>query len=222
MVVLMLVTACGNGQDEVMPVRESARIVIVTDEGVRLRAARTDRVAVEGRVRARWSEGSATLDLSCPEHGGCERMPTVTVPLAASVTVSAHNAGIEASGVTGALELTTVNGDIVVTGVGNDDATLRMITQNGSVRGVSQRAAALDAQTTNGDLILVCDTSPARLNAATTNGSVRVTLPSGGPPYAVATSTDHGQTHVTVPTLGQAPHQLSLRTVNGDLSALAG
>jgi hypothetical protein len=60
------------------------------------------------------------------------------------------------------------------------------------------------------------------LTTASVNGSVRVTLPAGSPSYAVTTNTDHGQARVTVPTAPDADHQLSRRTTNGDLSALAG
>ncbi|GAA3201224.1 DUF4097 family beta strand repeat-containing protein [Actinocorallia longicatena] len=202
---------------------DGGRTVVITENGVRLRGVSGDRITVDGRVAARWSPGSSTLDLRCPENGAaCDPMPVVSVPAGTAVTVTARNAGIEASGLTGSLDLTTVNGDVVVAGPGDDGAPLRLATQNGSVRVASQRAASVEALTTNGDVVLGCATAPARVTATTVNGSVRLTLPPAAPPYAVTAATEHGRTSVTVPTSPSADRHLTLRTTNGDLTALSG
>lgn len=109
-------------------------------------------------------------------------MPAVGVPAGVSVTVTARNAGIDVAGVASALDLTTVNGDVTVARSGLDDATVRLATRNGSVRAGTLKSAHLHAETVNGDVTLGSTTSPSRLDAATTNGSVRVALPTTRPP----------------------------------------
>ncbi|NSL43897.1 hypothetical protein [Streptomyces sp. 8P21H-1] len=111
-----------------------ADLVISTDGGVRLRPADSDRAGVDRHVRHTWShrDGTWLLDLSCPARGDradageCPRMPAVEVPADTSVTVSARNAGIDVAGVSAALRLTTVNGDVTVTGSGRPDAAVRL------------------------------------------------------------------------------------------------
>jgi DUF4097 and DUF4098 domain-containing protein YvlB len=148
-------------------------------------------------------------------------MPEVDVPPDTTVTVSARNAGIDAAGVSAALRLTTVNGDVTVTRSGRQGATLWLGTRNGSVRADGARAARLHAETVNGDVVLACATSPSRVSADTTNGSVRVTVPHGGPAYRIAATTDNGRPSIAVPTAGAGDDRgMTLTTVNGDVTAV--
>ncbi|WP_413760544.1 DUF4097 family beta strand repeat-containing protein [Streptomyces sp. MMBL 11-3] len=227
-------------------VARGAGLVISTDNGVRLRPADGDRAEVGGDVRHAWSHRGDTwvLDLSCPARDGseaedrygdgndaedgngdergreCPRMPEVRVPDGVSVTVSARNAGIDVAGVSAALDLTTVNGDVTVVESGRKDAAVRLETRNGSVRAHTLRAGELHATTVNGDVTLGCATSPDGVGAVSTNGSVRVTVPHGAPAYRVAATTDNGRPKVTVPTGGgDDGRSMTLTTVNGDVTA---
>lgn len=227
-----------------IPSSDGTELVIRTDNGVRLRPADDDRVGVDERVRTDWShrDGTWVLDLSCPGHdggsawadrpdggrdggsagGACPRTPEVTVPAGTAVTVSARNAGIDAAGVSGALDLTTVNGDVTVDRSGARDAVVRLATRNGSVRAGGLLAARLHARTVNGDVVLGCGTAPSGVGAATTNGSVRVTVPHDAPAYRVTATTDNGGPTVSVPTTGaEAGREMTLSTVNGDVTAAA-
>ncbi|MGW2839809.1 DUF4097 family beta strand repeat-containing protein [Streptomyces sp. NPDC001493] len=217
------------------------RLVITTENGVRLRPADGERAATDQRIRARWSHRGDTwvLDLTCRDadgddgdgddgdrdgdsarDGACPRMPSVDVPAVASVTVTARNAGIDVAGVASPLDLTTVNGDVTVVRSGRDGATVRLTTRNGSVRAGDLRSGRLDAGTVNGDVTLANATAPSPLTAATTNGSVRVSLPHTAPAYRVAATTRNGTTSVTLPTTADATGPgLTLRTVNGDATA---
>ncbi|GAA2958428.1 MULTISPECIES: DUF4097 family beta strand repeat-containing protein [Streptomyces] len=121
------------------------------------------------------------------------------------------------------MDLTTVNGDVVVVGSGLRDADVRLTTRNGSVRADAVDSARLHAETVNGDVTLTAGTSPVRLVAATTNGSVRVTLPDDAPVYRSEATTDNGRTSVTVPGPGPGEHPrhgMTLTTVNGDVDAV--
>lgn len=230
-----LVAACGGQADPGAPaggappvLRPGAHLVITTGDGVRLRPADGDRAVTEARIGSGWShrDGLWVLDLSCPRHEGhedgrCPRMPAVGVPAGVSVTVTARNAGIDATGITAGLDLTTVDGDVTVTRSGEDDATVRLVTRNGSVRTGALRAAGVHAATENGDVTLGSATSPARVTASTTNGSVRVSLPHGAPAYDVAATTRNGRASVAVPAATRENgHEMRLSTVNGDVTAV--
>ncbi|MEU5098013.1 DUF4097 family beta strand repeat-containing protein [Streptomyces sp. NPDC020996] len=203
--------------------------MITTDDGLRLRAADGRRVTVDDRTRRHWShhDGTWTLDLSCAgrrrDGAPCPRMPEVDVPGGVSVTVTARNAGIDVSGVAAALDLTTVNGDVMVTRSGRADAAVRLATRNGSVRATALEAGRLHAGTVNGDVVLACATAPSYVTGATTNGSVDVTVPHDTPAYRVTADTGNGRAVVAVPTraAGRA-RTMTLTTVNGDVDARRG
>jgi putative adhesin len=202
------------------------RIVIDTDNGVRLRPAAGVAVTVEDGPTLQWSNGgpTTTLDLACSSGRGdalpCPRMPVVRIPATTAVTVVARNAGIDVSGMTGDLDLTTVNGDVTADRSGRADATVRLVTRNGSVRTTALRAGHLRAETVNGDIVLGCDSAPSQVSAVTVNGSARLAVPRGAAPYRVEAATANGLTDVTVPTEGPADgRSISLSTVNGDVSA---
>ncbi|MFJ1967759.1 DUF4097 family beta strand repeat-containing protein [Streptomyces sp. NPDC087903] len=231
LVILPLVGACGGGNHTGTggdrPIgRPGTRLVITTDNGLRLRPADGDRVDVDRNVGHHWTHDGDTwvMDLSCAREKDaddrCPRMPEVDVPSGVGVTVTARNAGIDAAGVSGALDLTTVNGDVTVTRAGDGDATVRLSTRNGSVRAVAVRAGALHAATVNGDVVLTCATSPTGVSAVTTNGSVGVLVPHDAPAYRVTARTDNGRPSVTVPTdAARDDRTMTLTTVNGDVGA---
>lgn len=205
------------------------RLLITTDGGLRLRPADGRRAVVDDRAERRWShrDGSWVLDLSCDDRfrdaGRCPRMPLVLVPADVGVTVTARNAGIDVAGVTAALDLTTVNGDVTVARSGQAAAAVKLATRNGSVRAAALDAGRVSARTVNGDVELTCSAPPSAVTATTTNGSVGVTVPPGGPAYRVTATTDNGRTRIGIPTggTGRAP-TVHLATVNGDVEAHTG
>ncbi|MFD9323037.1 DUF4097 family beta strand repeat-containing protein [Streptomyces sp. NPDC060053] len=206
--------------------RSGTRLVVTTENGLLLRPADGRRVTVDDRADGDWSHDGDTwtLDLSCTdrerERGeeACPRMPYVKVPGGVSVTVSARNAGVDVAGLAAALDVTTVNGDVTVTRSGKDDAPVRLATRNGSVRATALDAGRLHAATTDGDVILACASAPSGVTAATTNGSVGVTVPHDAPAYLVTAGTDNGRATVGVPASDdrQGP-AMTLTTVNGDV-----
>ncbi|MEV0093975.1 DUF4097 family beta strand repeat-containing protein [Streptomyces sp. NPDC050738] len=233
-----LLAACGGGSDEHSDGQGSfgaaelsggdggAHIMITTDNGLRLRPTDGSRATVDQDIDHHWSHHDHTwvLDLTCTTDDDgdrpCPRMPEVDVPDGAAVTVRARNAGIDAAGVDAALDLTTVNGDVVVDGSGRADAPMRLVTRNGSVRTSAVRASQLHAATVNGDVLAQCATSPRHITAATTNGSVDTAVPHDSPTYRVTATTDNGRAYVTLPT-GEASSDrtMALTTVNGDVRA---
>ncbi|MFD8573167.1 DUF4097 family beta strand repeat-containing protein [Streptomyces sp. NPDC059639] len=202
------------------PASSGARLVITTENGLRLRPTDGDRVTVDDGVDHHWSHRDRTwvLDLTC--KGQCPRMPRVSVPDETAVTVVARNAGIDAAGVPGALDLTTVNGDVTVADSGADGAAVRLTTRNGSVRASGVRARSLAAETVNGDVVLGCADAPRHLSATTVNGTASAVLPHDAPAYRTTATTDNGRPYVSVPAEGAAADRtLTLSTVNGDVRA---
>ncbi|MEU6356277.1 DUF4097 family beta strand repeat-containing protein [Streptomyces sp. NPDC047072] len=225
LLLLPLAGACGGHHDEgaLRMAADARHLLIATDNGVRLRPADGDRVQVDDRVDGHWAHHDDvwTLDLSCSDKAGdCPRMPYVDVPDDTSVTVTARNAGVDVAGISAALDVSTVNGDVTVTRSGDERAAVRLSTRNGSVRATSLAAGRLHAATTNGDVTLSCTTAPSRVAATTVNGSVDVTVPSDAPAYWITATTDNGRVTTSVPT-GHADRDrtMTLTTVNGDVGA---
>ncbi|MGW4322029.1 DUF4097 family beta strand repeat-containing protein [Streptomyces sp. NPDC004684] len=242
---LLALTACGHGGDpppgavhsgrggqfEKAALADGSRLLITTQGGVRVVGTDDDRVTVDDATLARW-DGDAdtrTLDLPCAEgddraRDNCGGMPLVHVPAGVTLTVRARDAGIDVSDVRGALSLSTVNGDVTVQDSGTKGARQRLVTRNGSVRATGLAARDVGAETVNGDVDLLCATSPDTLDGVSRNGSVRVTLPVDAPPYATDTNTVNGRSVVDVPAAASADrrHRLTLRTVNGDAEAHLG
>lgn len=239
LLVLCALTACdrdgGDGGDlfDRASLADGSRLLVTTEGGVRVVGTDDEHVTVDEATPARWDADAAvpTLDLLC-DHGdrrtedNCGGMPLVQVPAGVTLTVRARNAGVEVDGVRGRLTLSTVNGDVTVHDSGAKDARLHLETRNGSVRADGLAARGVSAETVNGDVDLRCATSPGTLDGVTRNGSVRVTLPAGGPPYDTDASTVNGRTVVDVPApaAGSADdrRRLTLRTVNGDTEVRRG
>ncbi|WP_353945472.1 DUF4097 family beta strand repeat-containing protein [Streptomyces sp. HUAS MG91] len=218
-----VLVGCGDSPTAPGDLRSAAsgtRLVVTTGNGLRLRPTDGDRVTVDDGVGHRWSHRDHTwvLDLTC--EGQCPRMPRVGVPDDTAVTVVARNAGIDAAGIPGALDLTTVNGDVTVADSGADGAAVRLTTRNGSVRATGVRARSLAAETENGDVALDCADAPRRLSATTVNGTASAVLPHDAPAYRTTAATDNGHSFVSVPAEGaSAGRTLTLSTVNGDVRA---
>ncbi|MEU6479425.1 DUF4097 family beta strand repeat-containing protein [Streptomyces sp. NPDC047017] len=220
-----------RGTFEKATLASGSRLVITTQGGVRVVGTDDDSVTVDDTTLARWSgDGNThTLDLPCDEsddraRDNCGGMPLVHVPSGVTLTVRARNAGVDVSDVRGELSLSTVNGDVTVQDSGTKGARQHLVTRNGSVHATGLQARDVGAETVNGDVDLLCTTSPDTLDGVTRNGSVRVTLPADAPPYATDTSTVNGRSTTDIPPAAATDHRhrLTLRTVNGDTEAHRG
>ncbi|WP_406286117.1 DUF4097 family beta strand repeat-containing protein [Streptomyces sp. NBC_00209] len=242
LVPLLVLTACGHGGADprsgdfrTASLARGDRLVITTEGGVRVVGTDGDHVTVDDSVLAHGDDGDGdtyTLDLPCDEgdarddraRDNCGGMPLVRVPAGVTLTVRARNAGIDVSDVRGGLSLSTVNGDITVQDSGAKGARQHLVTRNGSVRATGLRGLGIDAETVNGDVDVRCATAPDTLSGVTRNGSARVTLPAGTPPYATDAHTVNGRSTSDIPAAEPTDHahRLTLRTVNGDTEARRG
>ena len=131
---------------------DGSRLVITTQGGARVVGTDDGGVSVDGTTLARWGgDGSThTLDLPCDQgddraRDNCGGMPLIRVPSGVTLTVRAHDAGIDVSDVRGELSLSTVNGDVTVRDSGTKGARQHLVTRNGSVRATGLAAREVGA-----------------------------------------------------------------------------
>ncbi len=166
-------------------------------------AGRVRVLAEGGRIR---SEGPPALD-----DASWSVSVDLMVPREYGLNLTTVNGGISITDVRGRLEFRTTNGGVSLTDVGGD---VRGRTTNGGVTvrlsGDGWHGQGLDVQTQNGGVRLhVPDGYSARLEAATTNGSVRCAIP-----VTVQGAISHRISAV----LGQGGAPLTLATVNGGVT----
>jgi Putative adhesin len=208
------------------------RVVIDVEAGsVRLTAGPPGVVEVDRRLRndslrkPRPSElfQGRTLVLrdGCARSGVmifCESRYDLRVPPDLDFTVVNHAGGVRASGLAGPLDLRGDNGGITVDGA---TRTLRLRTSDGAITATNLRSTDVLARTSSGGIRLGFRVAPERVDAVTSDASVRLTVPAGSGPYDVEQHTTDGRTSVGVPTDPAATRKLTLRTSSGDISVQA-
>lgn len=184
-----LTLGSGHGQVDVAGVDADVRVE--TSHGSILLtdvAGAAEAVTGHGRVEATGVGGDLLVDTS---HGSVHLHD-----VAGPVEVWTGHGSVELSQVAGDLVVETSHGAIDASGTGG--AAIRLISGHGDVEfapTVPPRTAALD----------------------TSHGDVTVALPSGAPPYAIATDTSDRAADIQVPTDPAADHRLDLRTGHGDI-----
>jgi hypothetical protein len=133
-----------------------------------------------GRIRIESSGGTIAADGPATGHRQSWSVSYLLfVPRRSDLTVETHNGPIAVAGVSGRMELRAVNGPLVLDGVGGD---VHGRTDNGplnvTLHGRSWEGAGLDAETTNGPVVLtVPDGYSARLETGTVNGPMELDIP---------------------------------------------
>jgi hypothetical protein len=205
-----------------------ARLVIDAEVNtVRLTAGRPGVVEVDRHLKndslrkprpfERLQGQTLTLRDGCPRSGlttFCEGNYDLRVPPDLDLRVVNHSGGVRASGLTGPLDLQGDNGGISVDGA---TGLLRLHTSDGTIRTTNLRSTDLQASTTNSGITLSFLVAPGRVDARTSNASIRLTVPAGSGPYAVQQHTSNGTTSIQVKTDPAAIRELVLRTSNGDI-----
>jgi hypothetical protein len=204
------------------------RLVIDAEGGtVRITAGRPGVVEIDRHLRndayrkpkpvERLQGATLLLRDGCPRSGVtifCEGRYDLRLPPDLDLKVVNHAGGVHTSGLVGPLDL---RGDSA--GVTVDGATrlLRLQTSNGTIGAVNLRSADVEATTSNSGVTLSFLVAPERVDAATSNASIHVTVPAGSGPYAVQPRTSNGGTRIEVRTDPAATRKLVLRTSNGDI-----
>ncbi len=185
-----------------------SRIVVDTSTGsVELRAgAAGSPVAVERRTRSALGSSPTssetvagdvlTLRARCRGFGLCGVAYTVTVPPGTAVAVDTSTGSVEASGLTGDLEVTTSTGSIELLGL---------------------RSARVAAQASTGSVELGFAAPPQDVRAETSTGSVEIVVPADGTAYAVQSSTSVGSSEVSVPVDSSSSRRIDARASTGSV-----
>ena len=142
----------------------------------------------------------------------CDVDLTVAVPAGLAVTASADSGDITASDLD-ALTLHADSGNLQVNG---GSGLLHLSTDSGQITGVAMDASDVNASANSGSISLDFARAPADVSIQDNSGDVTVTVPSGGPAYAVSAHSDSGSTSVEVPTDPTSTHDISISVHSGN------
>ncbi|MBW8805441.1 MAG: DUF4097 family beta strand repeat protein [Catenulisporales bacterium] len=164
----------------------------------------------EGRAQIQWKgehgrraalrqsveNGVLTLAKDC-SSGGCGPVNIdLRVPANVSVQVTTSDGSVEVANVTGAVDLTSSDGELRASGLGSGDASF---------------------QTTNGTVSAEFTGAPARIRAGTTNADVHITT-DGKTTYYDSVQTTNGSQSLTNPQDRFAADEIDVTTSNGNVS----
>ena len=142
----------------------------------------------------------------------CDVDLTVAVPAGLAVTASAGSGDITASDLD-ALTLHADSGNLQVNG---GSGLLHLSTDSGQITGVAMDASDVNASADSGDISLDFGHAPADVSVQDDSGDVTVTVPSGGPAYAVTAHSDSGSTSIEVPTDPTSTRDISISVDSGN------
>ena len=156
-----------------------------------------------------------TVGGGCPDltFGHCSARLIVHVPAGVDVKVDASSGDVEASGLSGAVELRTSSGDVRVHGL-SGATSLR--SASGDVEGSGLRGRAVQARTSSGDARLAFASPPMAAEAWTASGDATIEVPPGSETYIVDVETNSGDRDVGVSTGRGATRLLRAHTNSGD------
>jgi hypothetical protein len=148
---------------------------------------------------------------------GCRGSVRLDVPRDATLRLRASNSGLTLQDLTGDVDAATSNGSVVVSGL-TGPALLH--TSNGRIEGTGLRTPRLEATTSNGSVRLTYAAAPTTLTARTSNGAIEIVLPRDGTSYRVDATTSNGANEVAVPTDPGSSRTITAHTSNGAVRVL--
>ena len=206
-----------------------ARLAIDAEAStVRIAAGRPGVIEVDRRLRSsslrkprpveRLQGATLVLRDGCPRSGlviYCDGRYDLRVPPDLDLKVVNHAGGVHTSGLAGPLDLQGDTGGITVDGAARP---LRLHTSDGAISATNLRSTGIQASTTNSGITLGFLAAPERVDARTSDASIRVTVPGGSGPYDVQQHTSEGRTSIGVRTDPAATRKLVLHTSSGDIA----
>jgi DUF4097 and DUF4098 domain-containing protein YvlB len=159
--------------------------------------------------------GGVSVTISCPWFvaSECSADLTVAVPSGIALTASTASGNITASNLDN-LSLQATSGNVQITG---GAGLVHLSAVSGQITGVAMDAADVHASATSGDVSLDFAQPPSDVTVQDTSGNVTVTLPPGGPAYAVSAHSVSGNTSIDVPTDPTSRHDISVSVVSGNV-----
>ncbi|MFE6891669.1 DUF4097 family beta strand repeat-containing protein [Streptomyces sp. NPDC057694] len=165
----------------------------------------------------RWDAAQDRLTLRMHCNGiltDCSARHRIEVPRGVALVVDNGDGSVRARGFHDGLDISTEDGSVRVA---DSSGPLRMRSEDGSLHASGVDTPRVSAESQDGSIDVALRTVPDRVTARSEDGSVTLTLP-GTTTYKVATHTDDGGVHVSVPTDPSSRHQVSARTQDGKVT----
>ncbi|MET0842980.1 MAG: DUF4097 family beta strand repeat-containing protein [Mycetocola sp.] len=210
----------------------SSLFIDVPNAAIRLAVSDDDQIHI--LMRGTYSSTRPRLDVGasgdeteirggCPDSwfvffplNNCRVRIDVSLPPNLDVTASGRNGSIGAEDLTGSLDLSTTNGAIDVDGA---SGVLALHTTNGRIEVDDSTATDVQAQTTNGAVLLSFSDAPDLVTANSTNGEIRIVVPDDGTEYFVDANTTNGRIDTEdVPGDRRADRTIRAETTNGGVT----
>ncbi|MEU6483931.1 DUF4097 family beta strand repeat-containing protein [Streptomyces sp. NPDC046887] len=235
---VMVLTGCGSSELESAPVERKSfafdgdTLEVETDDSeIVLVAADVKDVEVARQVDGwgvfgsgpepvwRLEDGKLSLRVECDAMiSDCESRHEVRVPRGVAVTASGENGDLTAEGFASPLRLTSDNGTVSARDV---TGALDLTSNNGDIRVEGRTPAQVTARAENGDLRLVLDRAPEKVDLVNDNGGVVIEVPGGATTYDVDAQSANGEVSVDVPTDPKSIRKVGVRASNGDIRVRA-
>gem|GEM_PF-1397579 len=145
----------------------------------------------------------------------CEATLRLAVPAGVTVVGRSSSGDVQASGLTGPVDLRTSSGNVSA-----DDCSgeARLSTSSGNVRATRLGSVTVSAHTSSGNVTLDMAVAPQKVDASSSSGNVRVTVPLGSATYDATAHTSSGSDSVRVATDPRSPRRIDARSSSGDVS----
>jgi hypothetical protein len=201
------------------------RVRVTTPDGS-IRVAGTDdhQVVVDGRLSgtlkvptmsARLDGTTLKVQAHCAVFWDCGASFDLRVPAGVAVEAESSSGDVQASDLRAPVRLSTASGTVVVRRVAG---AVSLHTSSGDIRAGDVSARTLTAHTSSGDVTLEMSGVPEDVEADTSSGDVRITVPRGGDAYDVTADTSSGDRTVAVRTDPLSSRRLRATTSSGDVS----
>ncbi|ONH31891.1 DUF4097 family beta strand repeat-containing protein [Pseudofrankia asymbiotica] len=145
----------------------------------------------------------------------CDATLRLAVPAGVTVVARSSSGDIRAAGLAGPIDLHTSSGDVSADGC---SGTARLSTSSGDVRATHLGAATVYAHSSSGDVKVDLTVAPTDVEATTSSGNVRVTVPAGSETYDATANTSSGDDSVRVATDPRSARRIEARSSSGDVS----
>lgn len=199
---------------------DSALEVVVSDDVKDVRVTRwfDGRTVFGESPKVTWEQNAAgdrlTFRTKC---GGlianCSAKHRVVVPRGVAVTLLNRDGKVTAGGFRDPLTVRSADGSVTVE---DSSGPLDLRSVDGSVRTERVTSKRVSARSQDGSVRLELDAVPDRVRAHSRDGSVTVGLPEAS--YRVDARSVDGGVDVSVPRAGRSPHQVSVRSVDGNVT----
>ncbi|MGW0433134.1 hypothetical protein ACWDV4_11410 [Micromonospora sp. NPDC003197] len=189
------------------------RLVAGASDGVEVQRSLTGKAAT-GK-NANWSLTDGTLKLTITCSGlvlNCGGRHIVKVPPGVTVDVRS-DAPVRAVAIPGDLTIKVTDNWIRVE---DPSGKLRLTGSGANITVTGSRSAEVTTQVTNGGVDLSFAAAPTRVEARSSTGPVKVTLPAGAETYRVTTASDTGTAKSDVPNDPASPRVINAIAENGN------